>query len=288
VADLSHRRGAPFDGGLPHRQSLPYRGTFGHPRPPALDGLPLPPAPMPSHHRGRPLKAWRYVGAYGPEIMLCLGIVRVGPLRQSFWAVWDRTTETLRERTVTGRREVELAPGRAQVRSRDVFIDLMLDETAGIETASLMGRSYAWTRKQGGVPIRGRVVLEGVLRELDARGVIDDSAGYHQRHTSWRWCAGVGRASDGRDLAWNLVEGIHDAPVHSERTVWIDGAPREAPPTPPDALHFHPEAERARTDNLLLVRSAYRQPFGSFSGELPGGVALAEGYGVTEAHDAWW
>src|SRR5947209_2776274 len=186
---------------------------------------------MPSRHRGRPLKAWRYVGVYGPQIMLCVGIVRVGPLRQSFWAVWDRTTEELYERTLIGRREVHLPPGRAEVRARDVFIDLTLGETDGIETISRTGPSYAWTRKQGGVHVRGRVVINGVTRELEARGVIDDTAGYYERHTSWRWCAGVGRAADARELAWNLVEGVHDAPANSERTIWIDGEPHEAAPS---------------------------------------------------------
>jgi hypothetical protein len=243
---------------------------------------------MPSHHRGRPLKAWRYVGVYGPQIMLCVGLVRVGPLRQSFWALWDRTTEQLYERTRTGRRGVELAPGRAEVRSRRVFIQLRLSETPGVETVSRSGRSYAWTRKQGGVPVSGRVSLDGVTRSLAARAVIDDSAGYHERHTSWRWCAGVGLGVDGRELAWNLVEGVHDAPVNSERTVWVDGHPHELPPSALHELHFHSEAERARRDNLLILRSAYRQPFGTFSGELPGAPSLAEGYGVTETHDAWW
>ena len=32
----------------------------------------------------------------------------------------------------------------------------------------------------------------------------------------------------------------------------------------------------------------YVQPFGTFSGRLPGGLALAEGYGVMEAHDVLW
>jgi hypothetical protein len=36
------------------------------------------------------------------------------------------------------------------------------------------------------------------------------------------------------------------------------------------------------------VRSSYRQPFGTFSGVMPGGVRVAEGYGVMEYHDARW
>ena len=70
--------------------SLPFRGPFGAERPSPLHALPLPPAPMPSHHRSRPLKAWRYVGVFGPELMACAALVRVGRARQCFWAVWDR------------------------------------------------------------------------------------------------------------------------------------------------------------------------------------------------------
>ena len=75
--------------------------------------------------------------------------------------------------------------------------------------------------------------------------------------------------------------------MNSERTLWVQGEPREVPPTAGDGLTFHPEAERARRDNLIILRSAYRQPFGTFSGTLAG-LPLAEGYGVTETHDAWW
>src|SRR3712207_7172060 len=53
-------------------------------------------------------------------------------------------------------------------------------------------------------------------------------SGYHARHTSWRWSAGIGRAKDGRRVAWNLVDGVHDAPEASERTVWLDGEPHRS------------------------------------------------------------
>lgn len=275
-----------------------YRGPFGHERPRALRGLALPPEPMPSRSRLRPLKAWRYVGVFGPDLMLCVGSVRIGPARQAFWAVWDRVR--LNERTALGRGRVALPYGRVQVDDGTVKIDLSLDESDGIETVCPAGSSYAWTRKQGGIRAHGTVRLAGVEHAVDARAVVDDTAAYYERHTRWRWSAGVGVASDGRPVAWNLVAGVNDPARGSERTVWIDGAASEVGPTafPDDlsgvvfaeggALRFAAEAVRERTENLLLVRSRYRQPFGTFSGELPGPLPLAEGYGVMEEHDARW
>ena len=37
----------------------------------------------------RMYKAWTWVGAFGPELMLCAAVARVGPARASWWAVWD-------------------------------------------------------------------------------------------------------------------------------------------------------------------------------------------------------
>jgi hypothetical protein len=274
---------------------LPYRGMFGAARPSGLSRLPLPPAPMPARHGSRPLKAWRYVGVYGPELMLCLATVRVGPGRQAFWAVWDRAAQRLRERTVTGRGPMRLGRGTAMLDDGAVRIGLALEETDGVETVCASGAAYAWTRKQGGIRAHGTVRIDGAVRAIDALAVIDDTAGYYQRHTSWRWCAGVGRARDGRAVAWNLVDGVNDPPASSERTVWIDGEPVEAPPSVfgpglagVNDLIFRAEAERRHSQNLLLVRSSYRQPFGTFAGTLPGDVELAEGYGVMEEHDVRW
>ena len=101
-------------------------------------------------------------------------------------------------------------------------------------------------------------------------------------------------------MSWNLVAGVHDAPADSERTVWVDGEPAEVGPVTfaPDlsqvtfaeggSLEFTEWAAREEDMNLLLMRSRYRQPFGTFSGMLPGGIELAQGYGVMEEHDVRW
>ncbi len=282
----------------------PYRGAYGVIRPAAYDRLRLPPVRMPGWRGARPLKRWRYVGVYGPDLMLCVGHARVGPGRQSFWAVWDRRTQRMHERTRLSGGGVRLGidrPGRVLVVDERIEIDLTLEEVDGVETICPNGGAYAWTRKQGGVRAHGTVRIGAGERTVDALAVIDDSAGYHARHTAWRWCAGVGRSDEGRAVAWNLVAGINDPPQGSERTVWIDGRPIEVGPVARFAgdlgavatddgvdLRFASEAVRERRENLLLVRSEYRQPFGTFAGELPGGIALAESYGVMEQHTAAW
>jgi hypothetical protein len=284
-----------------------YRGRYGASRPAPFAALPLPPARMPGRRGTRPLKQWRYVGVYGPELMLCVGAARVGPGRQSFWAVWDRAAGRLHERTRLRGRGVRVGldrPGRVLVLDDGVEIELELEEVDGVESVCPNGGAYAWTRKQGGVRARGVVGLGRVTREIDALAVIDDSAGYHARRTAWEWSAGVGRADDGRTLAWNLVAGINDPPHDSERTVWLDGVPIEVGPAAHFAgdlsavstddgvdLRFASESVRERNENLLLVRSSYRQPFGTFAGALPGPtgpLALAEGWGVMEQHTAVW
>jgi len=275
---------------------LPYRGPFGAPRPAALEALALPPAPMPARLGLRPLKSWRYIGVFGPELMICVAAVRVGRARQSFWAVWDRSGRRLHETTWLSAGGVRLGWGRAQVSDGPAELSLAFAETSGVESMCRSGDGYGWTRKQGGIHVHGTVRLAGdEPRAVDARAVIDDTSAYYERHTRWRWCAGVGTAEDGRALAWNLVQGVNDPPLGSERTVWVDGIPRETAPVAIapglDAvgeLRFHAEATREHRQNLIVVRSRYRQPFGTFSGTLPDGTAVQEGFGVMEDHDVWW
>jgi Protein of unknown function (DUF2804) len=213
-----------------------------------------------------------------------------------------------------------------------VSIDLELGATAPVEVVSPHGRSYIWTAKRAPVPVRGQVRLDAAASGLPSaarsgatsagpsapasspprsaagsgptsavfsfdgeHGFIDESAGYHARRTAWRWSAGIGRTGDGRAVAWNLVDGVHDGAEASERTVWLDGEPDEVAPQPFAAdlsrvgdLVFERWSAREHSMSLGLVRSRYVQPFGTFSGALPGGVRLERGYGVMERHEVSW
>ena len=290
-------------------------------------GMPVPPARMPLVRDRRLLKRWKYVGFYSSELMLCAAEAHVGPLGQRFWGVALPDGRLLAGRALVGSGGVSLSAGRLRLRARadgraeraggqhgggsgaggggePVEVDLTLDEAGGppaVESVSGAGaRGYVWTRKLAGMRARGHVLVDGRRRVLDGEAVIDDTAGYHPRHTLWRWSAGVGRGAGGERIGWNLVEGVNDDPQGSERTLWVDGRPVEVGPVhfsddlgriafvDGGELRFEPWATLAHRTRLGLVRSDYRQPFGQFSGELPGGLRLTEGHGVAERHEAWW
>jgi hypothetical protein len=295
--------------------SLPWRGP-GEDRP----ELPIPPERMPLRFDGTWRKSWRYVAAFGERFMLSGARVEMGPLGQCFWALLDRGSGEILERTRMllpfERGEVwtegkggtgwqlgtDVAGARTRIESGELFIRMHVGDGDWAEAVcSNGGGGYVWTRKRIS-EIRCDLQLPGGehVRET-MRGIEDESAGYHPRHTVWSWSAGVGTARDGRAVGWNLVEGVNDPPERSERAVWVEGEAGAREPGPVrfqgleaiDAadgsrLEFEAEAERSRSESKLLVKYSYRQPFGTFAGTLPGGIELASGIGVMEHHDALW
>jgi hypothetical protein len=278
---------------------LPWRGE-AEDRP----ELPVPPDPMPLLLGRRMRKRWRWVGAFADNLIVFAAIVGVGPVSMTFWGIWDRERRRLWERTRRNypgrRREVEMLGRSVRVRSGTIEFEFGLDEGYPIECMCPNGEGgYSWTRKAAGMAVHGEVRIGRRTSSLEGLGVTDDSAGYHRRYTSWKWSAGVGAARDGRKIAWNLVSGINDPPVSSERAIWIAGRPVEPGPVSfqgLDSIHFEDEsrlnfsAETRRTHHQgvpLLARSDYEAPFGTFSGAL-NGLAVESALGVMEAHDAVW
>lgn len=260
---------------------------------PGRPAVPVPPAAMPLWRARRPLKRWRWLGCFDDDVLLCAAIAHVGPVPVSWWAVWDRERRTLMERTVRRYGPVKLGPGRVTAADGPVTIDLRFPESQGVETISPHGRSYIWTRKQA-VQCTGTVTIGERVFTVDGPGIVDDSAGYHARHTDWFWSAGAGTTTDGTPVAWNLVDGLHDAAAGSERTVWVGGEPHEVAPqafaddlASVGGLQFTREAVRVHREDLLVVATDYEQPFGSFSGTLPVAGQIT-GLGVMERHAARW
>ena len=190
--------------------------------------------------------------------------------------------------------------GRVRVRDRGVAIDLVVDEGGGVESLNAHGDGYVWTRKQAARAVRGRVVVDGRELALDGLAVVDDTAGYHARETEWWWSAGVGQRPAARPWAGT-----------SSPASTTGRGPASAPSGPPaahtrsvrcvfapdlsavdfaegDRLDFTGEAVRERHDHLVVVRSDYRQPFGTFAGSLPGVGPVSGGLGVMEHHRARW
>jgi uncharacterized protein DUF2804 len=257
-------------------------------------------------------KRWRYVAVFADELMLCAARVQVGPLGQTFWALLDRPSGELLTQTrlrlpgTSG--DVQAAmpggpPGATEVgiRARELIGTIRLGEGKPWEaTCPTTEGRQVWTRKRVAVPAACELHAgDGRTWKVEGLGVEDETDGFHPRHTVWNWSAGVGETADGRVIGWNLVEGVNDPQAGSERAIWVDGEPTEAPTptfhgldavdfTDGSRLEFTKEAERGLAENRLVVRYSYRQPFGTFTGTLPGGVDLAHGMGVMEHHDAWW
>ncbi len=220
---------------------------------------------------GRPLKRWRWVGLFSEDVMLCVASARIGPLPVSWWAVWDRRTRTMRERTL-----------------RRPLPRFEVEEGTPVETISPHGGNPIWTRKTPAA-FTGTVSVGGQSFELrDARGLIDESAGYHARETRWQWTTGVGTTTAGEPVTWNLCEGVHDALEASERTVWVGGEPHHVGPDAGAGLRFEREVARVHKENLIIIATDYEQPFGTFAGHLPVAGELAAGYGVTERQYVRW
>ncbi len=309
-------------------KALPWRGP-GDGRP---QDLPLPPDRLPLRRQRTWRKRWRYVGVFSDELLLCAARISVGPLSQTFWAFCERESGEMWERTSL------LLPGaRGEVWTEHLGGEEVVAELgdAGVlnyapDEGSLVrieggnresGRAraflrfgsgtwveavcptedglYVWTRKRVGVPVECDVRIDDRRWRFEGRGMEDESAGYHPHRTVWSWSSGVGQATDGRAVGWNLVTGINDPPEHSERAIWVDGKPFEPGPVTFEdleaitfddgaRLRFEREFERRKSERRPVVKYTYRQPLGAFAGTLAGGIELARGLGVMEFHDATW
>ena len=282
---------------------LPWRGP-GPERP----ELPLPPGKVPIRRDGSWRKRWRYLGAFCDELLLCAARVQVGPVGQTFWAIWERDDGELHERTrtiVPG-----LARGEVWTQGHEGSDEGRIDwapESGGtlvrIEAAAQARAASACARflragegelGRGGLPHRrgatttsgpasASVAVECDVRigerriRTEARGVEDESCGYHPHHTVWDWSAGVGETP--RRPRGRLEPGRRDQRPASRAPSARSGS------TARRRRAGAGELRRARGDRRSTARGSsspprpsaaseegrpfaytYRQPFGTFTG----------------------
>jgi hypothetical protein len=281
-------------GGSPIDQ--PYRGpAAGRPQ-----GIPLPPDPMPLFRHWHLRKRWHYVTLWSSELIACANVAKVGPLRQEYWAVWDRTRKRLWKGSHAFRHRVDPKPGRLVVGDRDVAIDVTLGPLESFEAYRPEGSVYIWGRKDYGEYGSGTIRLGEESRRFEGAVFVDFSAGYYARRTKWRWMAGSGTDKQGGRVSWTGIVGLLDTPQSSERTFWAAAPGVEIGPVvfsddltemtfaEGGSIVFEEEAVLSIRRNFLIIRSDYAHAFGKYSGTLPGGIEMPEGYGVRERFDGLW
>ncbi len=274
----------------------PYRGD-GSDLP---KGVPFPPQHLPLLRSGQLRKRWHYISFWSRELSFCAAQVKVGPLKQEYWGIWDRAAGHFRQGSHIFGSCLALESNRVRVADGDVQIDVTFANDSSFEVYRPAGRAYIWSHKDYSRFAKGTVRYGNMSREVAGVMFVDVNAGYHERHTSWRWAAGAGTDQAGRLVAFNAIIGLFDTPIESERTIWIENAAQEVGPNTFAAdlstvsfaeggtLTFHPEQLIEAHDNYLLIRSDYFHWFGTYSGTLPNGIELREAYGVRERHDAVW
>ena len=274
----------------------PYRGNADNrPR-----GVPIPPEHLSLFRAGQLLKRWHYVSFWSEHLSFCAARASVGPLQQEYWGIWDRAAQEFRQGSHLFSQRVQIEPNRVRVHDGDAEIDAAFEPCTSFEVYRPAGHAYIWSHKDYCAQARGTVRYRETVRAVTGVMFVDINAGYHERHTHWRWAAGAGLDQQGRLVAFNAITGLFDTPANSERTIWIDGNPQEIGPNSfsqdlstvsfaeGGSLRFQPEALIQHRDNFLVVRSDYFHWFGTYTGTLPGGIELREAHGVRERHDALW
>jgi hypothetical protein len=268
-------------------------------------------------------KRWVWLGATSDDVWISLAILRAGYAANVLGYVYDRRTRRMIfEKTVVGpptatvtddvhRSGIVARAGalrfersgpdlRVFGRYGGLDCDFYLDDShtpPGIAAMSELGFGLKSATEKRIAAVRGSASVDGRSFDLDgAVGGWDYTNGLLPRHTKWCWAFGVAR-----DVGFNLVEGFVGA---AECAVFADGEVRplmeprftfdRKRPTDPwriegEGIHlrFEVGAVHAQHTNLLVVRSNFLQPVGTFYGEI-GGVKVDGMPGVVEDQDVVW
>jgi hypothetical protein len=196
------------------------------------------------------------------------------------------------------------------VRLADVAIDVFFDESTAPPSVAAIAQLgpdlVSATEKRALAKVRGSVVAAGRRISLDGgMAGYDYTHGLMPRNTRWKWAFAMGRAKDGAPIAFNVVQGFvgedECAAFRSDRVFPIREPRIDFDVDHPERpwrlvangvdLTFDVGAVHEQRTNIVLVRSRFLQPVGTFSGTLTIGdraVELDGVPGVVEDQDVLW
>lgn len=154
-----------------------------------------------------------------------------------------------------------------------------------------LGRRRAMYSHKAILPLEGRLRVGNetfVFSKEDSFALPDIHKGYYPYVMKWHWATGGGWNREGQLIGFNLTNNqVKDQKTYNENCLWINGKGHLLPPVQffmkSNSLEhpwriqdregrvdveFHPEATRNINMNLLILRSRYRGPYGSFSGHI--------------------
>jgi len=197
-----------------------------------------------------------------------------------------------------------------RVRMRDLEVDAAIDESAGPPAISAIARLgdglLNATEKRALLAVRGWARCGARTITLDGGTAgYDYTHGLLPRHTMWRWAFALGKDTSGAPFGFNVVQGFVG---EAECAAFVGGdvvaiaEPRftfdvTAPLRPWRIegegidLVFTPGAVHAQGTNLVLVKSRFIQPVGTFEGtvHIQGReIRVASLPGVAEDQDVLW
>ncbi len=287
-------------------------------------------------------KRWVWLTLVTEQYLLALAVVHLGWGATAFVYVLDRRTRAmLMDRSYVGvpggcsvsdgceegcevrfrslrcaidlRRERGSSSWRLEARAHELTVCASFDRDGAPGAIATIGQvpdgGLHLTEKRALMPVRGHLLVgERFTRLEGALCGFDYTQGMLARRTRWRWAFCMGQSTDGRPVAFNLVEGFNGG---RECAGWLDGQvaqlspvkfafERERPLAPwtmesedgTVRLRFRADAVHAARLSIGPMRSDFLQPAGTFSGtlEVPGARAatIVDAPGVAEYQDVVW
>lgn len=270
-------------------------------------------------------KKWVYVALTSRDVWISIAVVRTGYAATAFAFAYDLSAKKMVEDVSVmgmsavvnddphalgalatfsfGKTRIALtrnADLSMKARIGKIDVDVVLSDAARITAIADLGKGlFDATEKEAPMPARGEARIGERRFDLDgALGAVDYTHGLLPRHTQWRWAFGLG-TQDGKPIGFNFVQGFvgeaECALFEGDRVVPL-GEPQFAFGDPLEPwrlrgdgidLRFVPGAMHAEYKNLVLIKSRFVQPVGTFTGTI--GDRRIEGLpGVVEDQDVLW